>query len=80
MRCAGLVVTTLVDRQHLPVWLRAGLVVGVLGGYTTFSTFAQEAFDLFEEVRLGLAFAYSAGSVIAGMTAVFFGTLVGRAL
>ena len=55
-------------------------MVGVLGGYTTFSTFAQEAFDLLEEGHVGLAFAYSAGSVVAGMTAVLLGTLVGRAL
>ena len=77
---AGLVVASLVDRQHLPPWLRAGLVVGVLGGYTTFSTYAQEALDLLEEAHVGLAFAYSAGSVVAGLTAVLFGTLVGRAI
>ena len=38
----GLLTAALVERQHLPAWLRVGLVVGVVGGYTTFSTFAQE--------------------------------------
>jgi len=38
----GVVVAALVDRHHTPAWLRVGLVMGVLGGYTTFSTFAQE--------------------------------------
>ena len=38
----GVVIAALVDRHHTPAWVRAGLVMGVLGGYTTFSTFAQE--------------------------------------
>lgn len=77
---AGFVIAALVDRHHLPLWLRSGLVIGVLGGYTTFSTFAQEALDLVEEEHLALAFAYSLGSVAVGVTAAFAGTLVGRAL
>jgi fluoride ion exporter CrcB/FEX len=31
----GIVVAALVDRHHTPLWLRAGLVMGLLGGYTT---------------------------------------------
>jgi CrcB protein len=77
---AGLVIASLVDRHHLPLWLRTGLVLGVLGGYTTFSTFAQEALDLIEEQHLALAFAYSLGSVALGVTAAFAGTMLGRAL
>ena len=41
----GVITETLVDRHHLPAWLRVGLVLGVIGGYTTFSTFAQECAD-----------------------------------
>jgi CrcB protein len=37
----GVVIEQLVDRHHLPAWVRVGIVVGVLGGYTTFSTFSQ---------------------------------------
>jgi len=55
-------------------------VLGVLGGYTTFSTFAQEALDLIEENNLALAFVYSLGSVAVGVTAAFAGTIVGRTL
>jgi fluoride exporter len=51
-----------------------------LGGYTTFSTFAQETLDLIEGGHIGLALAYSSGSVVAGMAAVWFGALLGRAL
>src|SRR3954452_780237 len=39
----GAVVAALVDRHNTPEWLRFGLVMGFLGGYTTFSTFGQES-------------------------------------
>lgn len=74
----GLVIETLVDRHHLPAWIRVGLVVGVLGGYTTFSTFAQETFSLVESSDVGVALAYTAGSVVTGVLAVYAGTLLGR--
>ena len=76
----GVVIAALVDRHHAPAWLRVGLVMGVLGGYTTFSTFAQETFDLVDESRLALAFAYAAGSVLVGIAAVFVGMRAGRLL
>jgi CrcB protein len=76
----GVVIETLVDRHHLPAWVRVGLVVGVLGGYTTFSTFAQEAFSLVESSDIGIALMYATASVGAGVLAVYGGTLLGRAL
>jgi fluoride exporter len=77
---AGLVIASLVERHHLPLWLRAGLVVGVLGGYTTFSTFAQESLDLIEGRHVLLALAYSLESVVVGVIAAFAGTFVGGTL
>jgi CrcB protein len=76
----GVVVESLVDRHHLPAWIRIGLVVGVLGGYTTFSTFAQEGFALFESRDVAVGLAYTAGSVVVGILAVWSGTVLGRAL
>jgi CrcB protein len=76
----GVVIETLVDRHHLPAWIRVGLVVGVLGGYTTFSTFAQEGFSLLESSDIGVALVYAMGSVGAGVLAVYGGTMLGRAL
>jgi fluoride exporter len=76
----GIVIAALVDRHHTPAWLRIGLVVGVLGGYTTFSTFAQETLDLIEESRLDIAVAYAIGSLSVGVLAVFLGMRIGRAL
>lgn len=74
----GVVIAAIVDRHHAPAWLRVGLVIGVLGGYTTFSTMSQETFDLVQEGRLPLALVYAFGSVAAGVVAVFVGSRLGR--
>jgi CrcB protein len=75
----GVLTAVLVERQHLPAWVRIGLVVGVVGGYTTFSTFAQEALELGEVHHVAIAFAYVAASVLLGLAAVYAGTRAGRA-
>jgi CrcB protein len=74
----GLVIAALVDRHHAPAWLRLGLVMGVLGGYTTFSTFSQETFDLLEEGRLATGMTYALGSVTVGVLGVLIGARLGR--
>jgi CrcB protein len=77
----GILTEQLVDRHHIPAWIRIGLIVGVLGGYTTFSTFSQEALSLFETPHdVPVALTYAAGSVAAGILAVYVGVILGRAL
>ena len=74
----GLISATLIDRHHLPAWLRIGLVMGVVGGYTTFSTFAQESLDLVDARDVVEAILYIGGSVVFGMIAVYAGRSLGR--
>jgi fluoride exporter len=54
------------------------IVTGVLGSYTTFSTMFYETFTLIETEKPTLAMIYAAGSMVAGVLAVFLGmALVG---
>jgi CrcB protein len=77
---AGLAIAVLVDRHDLPAWVRTGIVVGFLGAYTTFSTFAQESRDLFAGGHVSLALVNATASVAVGVLAVAAGSGVGRLL
>ena len=57
---------------------RLFLTTGVLGGYTTFSTFSLEAVLLWERGTYGLAILYVFGSVIVSLGALVFGLWVVR--
>ena|GEM_PF-93415 len=59
---------------------RLFLLVGFLGGYTTFSTFAFESLTLWEGGAVARAWAYMIGSVAAGLVAVTLGTVLARGL
>lgn len=61
-------------------FLRAGVVIGLLGGFTTFSAFGLEVFDLLRGGRPGLAFAIVAANVLLGIGAVALGWLGARAM
>ena len=74
----GFVIAALVDRHRAPEWLRVGLVVGFCGGYTTFSTFAQETLDLVEARDTWMAIASVTASVLVGVAAVLAGARVGQ--
>lgn len=76
----GLVIAALVDRHEAPAWLRAALVVGFLGGYTTFATFAQETLDLIEAGDSVVALANVLANVALGLVAVYIGARIGQAI
>jgi CrcB protein len=74
----GLLMTVLTERLDLhPNW-RLLLVVGVLGGYTTFSSFAWESYSAVREGGNFIALANIVLSVVLGYAAVWLGVLLAR--
>jgi CrcB protein len=61
------------EHSQIPKEYRLGLTVGLLGGFTTFSTFGFETFKLFEQGAAGPAFAYLLASGGLGISAVALG-------
>lgn len=57
---------------------RLFLMVGLLGAYTTFSTFELETFELMREKQLLMAFFYVAVSFAVGLIGVFSGVWLGK--
>lgn len=60
--------------------LRLFLMTGVLGGYTTFSTFSLDVALLAGERAVLLSIVYAAGSVILGLAAAVAGIIAVRSL
>ncbi len=56
---------------------RLGLGTGVLGGFTTYSTFAVELERALADARVGLALGYAATTLTLGLLACVAGVLLG---
>lgn len=56
------------------------LVIGVLGGFTTFSAFSMEVALMIERGEMGTAAFYAIGSVLLGIAALFSGLYIGRTI
>lgn len=76
----GILVELLVLRYSGSAPLRAFLGTGFLGGFTTFSAFSLDIYALGERGETGLALAYAAGSVLAGLAALYAGIALVRAV
>src|SRR5262245_30885962 len=58
--------------------LRPAITIGLLGGFTTFSTLSLETYRLIDRGHVLNAAAYSLGSLAAGLLAVTVGVALGR--
>ena len=69
----GLIAGTFAFRGHLPQEMRLFLTTGILGGFTTFSTFSLDAALLWERGEAGLAALYVGASVVLSLAGVAAG-------
>ena len=76
----GLLYVLLVERFELGAEWRAALLIGVLGAYTTFSSFSIETFTLFESGEHIRALMNIVLSVTLCLLAVWLGVMAGRKL
>lgn len=76
----GVFVELLVHRLHAGSELRLLVATGLLGGFTTFSSFSLDVVVLYERGAVALAAGYVAVSVVASILALFAGLHVTRGL
>ena len=76
----GFVFILTLERLSVPPTVRVGVLTGVLGGYTTFSTFEMEALLLAENGEFLKAALYVILSVVIGFAAAFGGAYIARSL
>ena len=76
----GFLYVWLLERMSDGVALRAFLLIGVLGSFTTFSTFSLETLNLIEAGQLGRAVTNMLVSVVMCVAAAGLGVLLARQL
>lgn len=67
-------------KVDLPEVVRIAITVGLLGGFTTFSTFSLEAISLFTNGRHYVGSLYIIGSVVGGLASCLLGILTAKAI
>ncbi len=74
----GVLFVLLTERFSDNTVLRAGILIGVLGGFTTFSSFSIETFNLIEQGAYIKAVSNMALSLVLCVGGTWLGVILGR--
>lgn len=75
----GALIVEITEKRQAHPLVRPLLVTGVLGGFTTFSTYAVDTEQLFAAHSVGTALVYAAGTLAAAVAATWVGVRLARA-
>lgn len=76
----GFLFYEMLDKVQVTPPIRAGVLTGVLGGFTTFSTFSMETITLVENGQTRTAALYLGCSIVFGLAAILMGAYIARRL
>ena len=76
----GLLLTAAAEHLDMRPVLRKALIIGCLGGFTTFSAFAWDTLSLASGGNMTHALVNTAANVLLALGAVWLGAIVGRSL
>jgi CrcB protein len=76
----GCLIETMSVRWHLSVEMRAFLIFGIIGGFTTFSRFAMDIIDMLERDEIIKAIAYIFISICASILCTYGAMRIMRGL
>ena len=74
----GLLINTLEMRNYSEIFIRYFLIIGVLGSYTTFSSFSYEVIELYNNKKLLLSIIYILASVFSCIVAAYAGYSINK--
>ncbi|OGF17959.1 MAG: hypothetical protein A2W00_12565 [Candidatus Eisenbacteria bacterium RBG_16_71_46] len=76
----GFVAALAFERALVSPLVRVFVIVGVLGGFTTFSAFSYETVSLLREGQWFAALGYAGGSLVIGVVGALAGLALGLSL
>lgn len=69
----GVAYVVIVEKQLIPAEWRLFFITGILGGFTTFSSFSLEVLQTWQEGHVFNAIFYAASSVVLGLLFAYVG-------
>ena len=76
----GVLIALFAEQVQASQTMRSFLIVGILGGFTTFSTFSADSVLLWQRGEMIQAVAYAGGSVILSIAALLLGMMLVKGL